>query len=72
MTPIMEPAAPARRPPFAQRLRLRQQWRRRGDERVFRIDQLHRKDRLAELRHCDGERRFVTFKALREKWEQVT
>jgi hypothetical protein len=67
----MQPAAPARRPPFAQRLRLRQEWRRRADTRVYWIDQLHRKDALAELRHCDGERLFVTFKDLREKWEQI-
>jgi hypothetical protein len=71
MSPLMQaaPTSPTERWPHT--LRCNQWWRRRVDGRVYRVHQLHRKDELAELRHCDGDRRFVAFKDLRAKWEQV-
>lgn len=68
----MTPVTSERRRSFAERLRCEQTWRlRAGDGREYVIHQLHRKDRLAELRLADGGRLFVRFKDLREKWECV-
>lgn len=52
------------------RVRIGQTWRRRRDKREFRVRQVHRPDRIAELA-ADGTRLYVPFAELRRKWELI-
>jgi hypothetical protein len=52
------------------RVRIGQTWRRRRDKREFRVRQVHRPDRIAELA-SDGTRLYVPFAELRRKWELI-
>lgn len=70
----MRAVGSAARISMASRLAIAQHWRRQRDKTVWEVIQLHRRERLAELRRSseDGiERLNVGFSELARKWEQV-
>lgn len=56
---------------MADRLTIGQRWRRRRDDRVATVRQVHRADRTVELRLPDGQTLTETFTDLRLRWEQA-
>lgn len=64
------PKKKPKKAPLSQRIQIGQFWLRRRDKAVFAVYQVHRPDRLAELRD-NGDRITVPFRDLSRYWEQI-